>query len=44
MKKYTVINNETKNKFQYSKLQWNLAWGIVFLFGVISGINIGILF
>jgi hypothetical protein len=38
MKKYTVIDNETKDKFQYSRLQWNLAWVLVFSLGILLGI------
>lgn len=37
MKKYTIINNETGEKHNYSWLSWNLAWALVFIFGVITG-------
>ena len=40
MSRYKVTDNKNGKTFNYSKLQWNLAWGIVFLMGVIVGIFI----
>ena len=37
MKKYTVINNETGKEYNYSRLSWDLAWVLVFIFGMITG-------
>jgi hypothetical protein len=37
MKRYTVINNKTNNKTNYSELVWNAAWWLVFIFGIITG-------
>ena len=37
MKKYTVINNKTGYENDYSSLTWNIAWGLVFIFGMITG-------
>lgn len=40
MKRYTVINNKTGYKSNYSYFMWNLAWSLVFIFGVLTGIFI----
>lgn len=37
MKQYTVINNKTGYTKSYSWWQWNGAWWLVFIFGVITG-------
>jgi len=37
MKLYTLMNNKTGQKNEYSWLAWNIAWLISFLFGVITG-------
>lgn len=41
-KEYTVINNRTKVKNNYTSLQWNLAWWIVWVLGIIVGVILGI--
>lgn len=40
MSRYKVTDNKNGKTFNYSKLKWNLAFGIVFLMGVIVGILI----
>lgn len=37
MKRYTLINNKTGHKNNYSFFIWNLAWILVFIFGMITG-------
>lgn len=37
IKKYTVINNKTGYKNDYSTITWNVAWLFVFICGVILG-------
>tara|TARA_R110000796_G_scaffold105733_4_gene216037 strand:+ start:97 stop:273 length:177 start_codon:yes stop_codon:yes gene_type:complete len=37
MKRYTVINNKTGYKNDYSWIAWNIAWGLVFAFGMLTG-------
>jgi hypothetical protein len=37
MKRYTVTDNKTGNKYNYSYLVWNFAWAIVFAIGIITG-------
>ena len=37
MKRYTVINNKTGRKNDYSWVTWNIAWGLVFVFGILTG-------
>lgn len=37
MKRYTVIDNKTGYKNDYSWLAWNVAWALVFIFGMMTG-------
>ena len=39
MKRYTVTNNRTGYKNDYSWLAWNVAWWLVFIFGMITNSN-----
>lgn len=40
MKRYTLIDNKKKVTTEYTKFQWELAWILVFLCGVATGISI----
>jgi len=40
MKRYTVINNKTGYENDYSWLAWNIAWALVFIFGMITGVTL----
>lgn len=35
--RYTVIDNKTNKKNHYSIFEWYLAFGLIFLFGFITG-------
>lgn len=37
MNKYTLIDNESGNKREYSSFEWNLAWTLVFISGILIG-------
>lgn len=37
MKRYTVIDNKTGYKNDYSWLTWEISWFLVFIFGVVVG-------
>lgn len=37
MKQYKVINKKTGYENSYSWLAWNIAWVLVFIFGMITG-------
>jgi len=35
--KYTLINNKTGDKYNYSFVMWNIAWVLVFILGIMTG-------
>jgi hypothetical protein len=37
LKRYTLTDNITREKYHYGYLVWNFAWGIVFVMGVVLG-------
>ena len=37
MKRYTVIDNKTGYKNDFSWLEWNIAWGLIFILGMMTG-------
>ena len=39
-KHYSVINNKTGIRNEYSYLAWNIAWFLVFIIGFLTGILI----
>lgn len=39
-KRYHVTDNKIGKTFKYSKFQWDLAWGLAYIIGIISGIII----
>lgn len=41
MKRYKLIDNKTGNVTEYSAFMWELAWKIVFVCGIGTGILIG---
>lgn len=41
--RYTVIDNKTHRATEYSTLDWNLAWILVFLIGLFLGITIAVI-
>jgi hypothetical protein len=41
MKRYKLIDNKTGKVSEYSNFMWELAWKVVFICGVGSGILIG---
>tara|TARA_R110002126_G_scaffold187208_1_gene335770 strand:+ start:982 stop:1125 length:144 start_codon:yes stop_codon:yes gene_type:complete len=36
-KRYTLIDNESKKKMEYSRNEFNLAWVLLYLFGIATG-------
>lgn len=40
-KRYTVTDNKTGYTNNYSWFMWNLAWWLVFLIGLLTGLNLG---
>ena len=41
MKRYTIIDNDKKESYSYSKLEWNLAWFVVGVIGFVVGLFYG---
>jgi hypothetical protein len=39
-KYYSVINNKTGRRDEYSYLAWNIAWFLAFFIGILTGILI----
>ena len=37
MKRYTVIDNKTGYKNDFSWLEWNIVWGLMFILGMMTG-------
>ena len=37
-KTYTIIDNETKIVYHYNRIEWYLAFVLVFLSGIVEGI------
>lgn len=40
-KRYTLTDSKTGLTYKYSKLQWETAWWLMYVFGIILGIMIG---
>ena len=40
MKKFTLINNETGVRNEYSKMAWEISWVLVFVSGVVTGASL----
>lgn len=38
MKRYLIFDNKTGVSGSYTTFQWGLAWGIVFVSGIVIGI------
>lgn len=41
MKRYKLIDNKTGNVTEYSSFMWELAWKLVFISGILTGVLIG---
>lgn len=42
-KRYTLIDNKTKTVYNYSKVEWNLAFVAILILGIAIGIHFGII-
>jgi len=40
MKRYKLIDNKRNITFNYSNIQWKLAFIIIFIMGIITGYNL----
>lgn len=44
MDKYTLIDNTTGKKKTYTSVQWETAWAMVFVFGILTGLFLASIF
>lgn len=41
MKRYELTDNKSGEKFTYTTLQWEIAFGLIFFAGLLTGLLLG---